>query len=292
MGLDLKKIKDNMEKKAQGGGIDRWKPTIGENYIRVVPHSLVYFTDSISTISFMYYAHFGVGPEGAQEMVVCPRSANKKNRCPVCEAAVLLRKGGNPSDQALANRLTGKRRHLINLIDLKNDTEIAKGIQIYECGGSVNDAIMQWCNEKWGDPIDLDSGRNLTLSMKVPGGDKMRTEYSITPDPTTSSIKDKLPANWKDQIKKLETIVPVSKTYDEIKKIMEGEVDYGTAATADAAPAHDAGVAGPAAQASAAVPVEKKPGAQPDCYGKLYSTRSHKCVDCTYNANCKVEFLK
>lgn len=291
MGLDLKKIRSNLEKKAsQSGGIDRWKPTIGENYIRVVPHSLLYFTDSIADISFMYYAHFGVGPEGAQEMVVCPRSVNKKNRCPVCEAAAVLRKTGNPGDQALANRLTGKRRHLLNIIDLKDEKETAKGIQIYECGGSVNDAVLQWCNEKWGDPIDLEAGRNLTLSMKVPGGDKMRTEYSITPDPTTSSIKDKLPAAWKEQIKKLETVMPAIKHYDEIKKIMEGEVDYGV--TEAAAVSGQEAAVPVVERAPQEALVEKKPAAQPDCFGKLYSTRSQKCIDCTYNANCKVEFLK
>jgi len=296
MGLDLKKIRSNLEKKAsQSGGVDRWKPVIGENYIRVVPHSLTYFTDSIADISFLYYAHFGVGPEGAQEMVVCPRSANKKNRCPVCEAVAQLRKTGNPSDQALANRLAGKRRHLLNIIDLKDEKETAKGIQIYECGGSVNDAIMQWCNEKWGDPLDLEAGRNLTLSMKVPGGDKMRTEYSITPDPTTTSIKDKMPPTWKEQIKKLETIMPAIKTYEEIKKIMEGEVDFVAADTAGAAaPENQMGAgdktdAGPSVKKSETPLAEKK---APDCFGKTYSTRSQKCIDCVQNAVCKAEFLR
>ena len=308
MGLDYGAIQGKLNKKAgQGGGIDRWKPSIGENYIRVVPHTLRYFTETVADVGFMFYSHFGIGPDGNQSMVVCARSANKKARCPVCESVASLRKTGDPRDQAMAGKMVGKRRHLVNIIDLSGEKETAKGIQVYECGGSVYDSILQWCNEKWGDPVALEDGRNLTLTMKVPGGDKMRTEYAVTPDPSTTSIVKILPENWKEQIKKLEVVLPVAKSYDEIKKIMEGDVDYGTAndAPADAgAPQAKASTGHPPAPAAPATsapakhkqapepePEPENDGKVPDCFGKMFSTRSKKCTECAQAAPCKKEFL-
>ena len=161
--------------------------------------------------------------------------------------------------------------------------------------------------------------------MKIPGGDKMRTEYAVTPDPTTGSIVAKLPKNWKDQLRKLETVVPAIKSYDEIKKILEGDVDYGTqGAAAPAADEHkiamdpnlapppvaapsphvapgvhvapvSAPVAAPApAPVAAPVPAPvapAAPGAQPDCFGQLYSTRSQKCIACAFKKECEHTFL-
>lgn len=309
MGLNLKKARETYEKKTEskGGVADRWKPQAGENSIRVVAHSLKYFTEDIAEIAFTFFAHFEVGPEGAKEMVVCPKTLNRKNRCPICEANAALSKTGDPGDAAMANDMGIRRRYLMNIIDLKSPETIAKGIQVLECGPSIHNEVLKWCNEKWGDVLDLETGRNLTLTMTLPAsGDKKRTNYSVEPDPERTSVSSKLPANWKDQIKKLETLMPQIKTYEEIKKILEGEVDYGNQEAEGAAPAAQAEAA-PAVQASAEpasaakpkadpskAPVEPAaPAKKPDCFGQKFSMKADKCKACPANAGdaCKTAFL-
>lgn len=300
MALDLNKIRDNYEKKTEGkGGIDRWKPQAGENYIRVLPHTLRYFTETIAEIGFTYFVHFDVGPEGAKEMVVCPKTLNRKNICPVCEAVALLQKSNDPNDQDLANRMGVRRRYLLNILDMKSAETIAKGVQVLECGPSIYNNIIRWCNPKWGDPLDLENGRNMTLTAIVPpGGNKIHTEYTVEPDPQTSSVVDKLPANWKEQIKRLETLVPQVKSYDEIKKILEGEVDYGSV---EKSAQQEQGISPTPLEKPHVAPQQVTPqpavppavnGTKPSCFGVYFSTTNSKCVACAVNAACKETFLK
>jgi hypothetical protein len=313
MGLNLKKMREAYERKAENkGGIDRWKPEKGDNTVRVLPHTLKYFTDEdVVTIAFTYFSHFGVGPEGAKDMIVCPRTLNTKehkNRCPVCEAVATLGKTGDPTDQALANDMGMRRRYLMNIIDLKSPETIAKGIQVLECGPTIHDEIFKWCNEKWGDPIALEDGRNMTITKTLPAsGDVKRTSYSVEPDPDKTSIEGKLPANWKDQIRKLETMIPAVKTYDEIKRILEGDVEYGEQGTGGkvaAAPAAPAPVQAPALAAKeaekpspdkgpGAPPPPAQDGMKPECFGMRYSMKADRCKSCPANAgdSCKKAFL-
>jgi hypothetical protein len=314
MGLNLKKARETYEKKTEskGGIADRWKPQGGENPIRVLPHTLKYFTEEIAEIAFTFFAHFEVGPEGAKEMVVCPKTLNRKNRCPICEANAALAKTGDPADAAMANDMGIRRRYLMNILDLKNAETIAKGVQVLECGPSIHNEVLKWCNEKWGDPLDLEAGRDMTLTMTLPAsGDKKRTNYSVEPDPAKTAVSAKLPTNWKEQIKKLETLLPPIKTYDEIKKILEGEVDYGAQGkegdgAAEAAPVEKAGTGAAPAQASAPSTAKAKldpekgpdkppedPNKKPDCFGQKFSMKSEKCKECSANSGdaCKSAFL-
>lgn len=313
MGLNLKKARETYEKKTEskGGIADRWKPQTGENSIRVLPHTLKYFTEDIAEIAFTFFAHFEVGPEGAKEMVVCPKTLNRKNRCPICEANAALAKTGDPTDAAMANDMGIRRRYLMNILDLKNAETIAKGVQVLECGPSIHNEVLKWCNEKWGDPLDLEAGRDMTLTMTLPAsGDKKRTNYSVEPDPEKTSVSAKLPTNWKEQIKKLETLMPPIKTYDEIKKILEGEVDYGSqetggeATSAAAAPAEKkaAEATAPAGSGKPKADPERGPdkqpeqagdGKKPECFGQKFSMKSEKCKACPANAGdaCKSAFL-
>jgi hypothetical protein len=312
MGLDLKKVRENYEKKtSEKGSFDRWKPTAGGNPVRVIPHTLKYFTEPVSEIAFTYFMHYSIGPEGSKSSVVCPKSFNRKNVCPICEAVAQLQKTGDPNDASLAADMGMRRRYILNIIDLKSAETVAKGIQPYECGPTVYNDTIKWINEKWGDPLDLEKGRNFTVTMTVPAsGNKKRTEYSVEPDPQPSSIMDSLPQNWKEQVKKLETLMPKVVPYDTIKKMLEGEVDYGTAGEENGEEAPHVGMAKEAvkvtAQATAQMtpapaqvqggagtgPVPAAPGGKPKCYGQLYSTKSEKCIACGVNDPCKAEFLK
>ena len=298
MALDLKKVRENYESKGKGGS-GKWKAQKGDNVVRVLPHSMEYFTGTVDDIAYMFLLHFNVGPEGAKQVVVCPKTLDRKNRCPICEASAMLRKSDDLRDQALGSDLSYRRRFLLNLIDMKDAETIGKGIQPFECGPKVYEGIIQWCNEKWGDPLDLENGRNLIIVKTIPAsGDIKRTEYKVEPDPNKTSIVDHLPPNWKEQVAGLEGIVPAVMSYEEIKKVLEGEVDYGNKSVTDDADG-DETTGGPSATPETTVskdPTKPKTAettsSKKDCYGKLFSGRSEKCVACGEKDPCKADFLK
>jgi hypothetical protein len=299
MGLDIKKVKDRLENKGKGGNPDRWSPQEGENPVRVLPHTLKYFTDTVDDIAFSYLIHFGVGPEGSKEAIVCPKTTNRKNRCPICEFIGVLKKSTDTKEQAMGSDMGIRKRYMINLIDLKDAETIAKGVQILECGPKIYEGIIQWANEKWGDPLDLETGRNLTIHKTIPpGGDKNRTEYKVEPDPNKSSIVAKLPKNWKEQLAKLETVFPQIKSYEEIKESLEGTVEYGSEEEAGTAVPGQEGVVSQTEQAAKnteekkAADAAKPASGKPDCFSKLFSNRNEKCIACPEKDPCKVEFLK
>jgi hypothetical protein len=308
MPTDLGKTTENYKRGvSQQGRADRWKAQVGDNHIRVVPHTLTYFTDMIAEIAFMFWIHFGVGPEGAQSAVVCPRTLGvrdgKRRRCPICEQVALLRKTGNPSDLALGNKMSAKRRYLMNIIDLKDKDTIAKGIQVYEAPSTVHDGVLQWCNQEWGDILSLEEGRNINLICKVPDGQKWKTEYSVIPGAKTTDVRNLLPKEWKDQIKHLESQIPPVKPYEDIQQLLAGDVDYGEEgeghAEEDAVehspepvpekpqPKVETEQSGPAGPAEPSSDVKR-----PDCFGQNFSLKSEKCSKCPVMAACKDEFLK
>jgi len=304
MALDLKKVKENSDRRQKSlGGSDKYKTQKGDNPIRVVPHTMKYFGETpVDDIAFAFYMHFNVGPEGAKQTVVCPKTLSRKNRCPICEASAAFRKSEDLKEKELGNDLSYRRRYLLNVIDLRSTEAIAKGIQPYECGPKVYEGIIQWCNEKWGDPLDFKEGRSLTIVAHIPpSGDVSKTEYKVEPEPSKSSAADYLPANWKEQIAKLETIVPKVLTYDEIKKVLEGEVDYGQQ-TADPVDGEETVAPSTAGKEDVKLIKDEKKekkeetkklaNGKKDCYGKLFSGRSDKCKACEDMAACKEEFLK
>lgn len=288
MGLNLKKTKEAYEKAmVEGRNRERWEPQAGPNLIRVLPPSLKYFTEELESIAYMYMMHFNVGPN--KRAVVCTRTAGENNRCPICEEATRLYKTKVPTNQALAKELFASKRYLLNILDLKSSEAASVGVQIYECGPTAYNSLLQWCNEKWGDPIDIDNGRNFTLVQIAPsGGNKKRIDYRAEPDIDKTSILDKLPSNWKEQIKKLELAVPEIKSYDEIRSILEGEVDI------------DEG----AGKEEVKVESEPKGGTEQPVlvsgkcsgFGKDFSNKKEKCQQCLKSIpdifeQCKREFL-
>jgi hypothetical protein len=318
MPLDLNQMEKDFKNRSQGGMAGYWQPQEGDNRIRVLPHTLQYFDGPITDIGFRILVHYDIGPAGSKSRVVCPHTFDiagdpekgtppKKHKCPICEWSVQLRNKGDDAAKALNSKIYARKRWIINVLDLNAQD---KGIQPLECGSKIRDQIVSYCNPKWGDPLDIGAGRDFTLTMTIPQGQKKdKADYKVVPDPTNTSIKSKLPANWKEQIAKLATLVPKAMTYDQIRAVMDGIEDAGSGA-ADVAAAHSestsASTSAPhtAAQTPAssdpvnpAPPPAQPPAAdasgRPVGFGQEYSTLdTSKCAKCGAKIDCKAEFLR
>jgi len=297
MGLNMQKLKENFDKKSERG--DRFNIQNGENYVRILPPSIQYLTEEVDYICYNYLMHYRLGVEGDKQAAACPKTAGKHQRCPICEAVARLYKNDTVEDKALAGDIRAKKRHIFNVIDLNNPE---KGIQIMETGPKLyEDLIVYVTNPKWGDLLDLDTGKNVVIT-KTDGKESATgyTEYRITPDPTSSSVRKVLPENFKEQIGLLQKAVPTPLTYDELKVILEGGV-LETAKKPVEAESEEKEPEEPAVQKSAPavkttekVQEVKEPsqGGQPSCFAKDYGPRREECLKCGVKAACREKFLE
>ena len=308
MALDTAKLKERFEKKSGRG--DRFELKDGDNMVRILPPSIEYLAETVDYISYEYLMHYQLGIEGNKTAEVCPKTADRKQRCPICEAVAKLYRLNTPEDKALASQIRAKKRYLFNIIDL-NDKE--KGIQILEVGPKIYEALVVFItNSKWGDLLDLDKGRDVCITKVNSNESQSRfTEYSVAPDPSVTSAREYLPKNFKEGFNGLKKAIPQAKSYDELKVVLEGgdsAVDVGAVKASSSVetkeedvPGSDASEPAPAkviqhkvVQAPETLqetPVPPK-GKEPTCYGQQYGPRRTECVPCAVKITCREKFLE
>lgn len=291
MGVDVKKLKEKWDKKGAKRA-DRLELQDGDNYLRLLPPSLEYLMEDVPYIHYEYPMHYKLGVEGNTTSEPCPKVNGKQHRCPVCETVFKLYGTKDPEDKALAGKIRAKTRFIFNALDLNN---LEKGIQILESGSTIYDAVLKFItNPKYCDILDLDKGRNITIT-KTPEKETSSgfVEYDVIPDPDITSIKAKLPQNWKESIAKLKNARPMPKSYDELKKILEGEDVTVESTGEEAAPEAEELPEEPVVAASAKKPLSAKPAStNPECFGKDYGPKKEECISCATKAPCREEYLK
>ena len=300
MALNIEKLKERLENK--GGRADRFDIKDGENNIRILPPSLEYLADNIDYISVEYLMHFNIGIEGNKTAEICPKTFSKAARCPICEAVAKLYKLNTAEDKVLASQIRAKKRHLFNIIDM-NDKE--KGIQILEVGPKIYEYLVVFItNPKWGDLLDLDKGRDITI-FKTNAKESATgyADYSVSPDPSVSSIRADLPKNFKEAIQLLKKAVPQAKTYEELKAILEGEEfvpsdkvqpkeeSLKEVDSIEEADSSEGVVEEKSKAKEVAEEPKKKSTQQPTCFGEQYGPRRTECVSCSFKVECKKAFL-
>lgn len=308
MGLDLAKFKERFDKRKGRG--DRFELQDGDNVIRILPPSLQYFAGEVDYIAFEYIMHYKLGVEGNKTAEACPKTLDRKLRCPICEAVSKLYKLDTPEDKARARDIKAKKRYVFNVIDLSNKD---KGIQILETGPTIYDDLGVFIkNPKWGDILDLDKGRDVVItktnSKETQSG---YTEYSVTPDPTTTSAREYLPANFKEAIGQLQKAVPLPKSYQELKVIIEGgdsQVDISVlrATLSPVSQDEDDGVQGTPDESEPEVQPQNKVvetnntphklpeegDVPPSCFGVQYGPRRQECGPCPSRNPCREKLLE
>jgi len=282
MGININKLKEKFDRKS-AQRTDRYNMKDGDNYIRILPPSIEYFSDDLDYISFEFLMHFNMGTEGDKKAEVCPKTAGKNHKCPICEAVYKLYKTNTVEDKTLASGLRAKVRHIFNIIDLD---DIDKGIQVLETGPKIYEKILVFAtNPKYGDLLDIDKGRNITITKtSAKETSSGYTEYDVIPDPDITAIREKLTKNFKETITLLSKQIPIPKSYDELKAILEGE-EY--------TPEEKTAVEKKEKPVTKSEPEEKpKSEEKPTCFGVDYGPKRDACAKCELKADCRKAFLE
>jgi hypothetical protein len=285
MGVDAKSLQEKFNRKGSQRA-DRMKLDDGDNYLRLLPPTLEYLAESVDYISIDYLMHYRIGYEGNYSHEVCPKTTNKQNKCPVCEAVNKLYATKDETDRQLAGRIRAKIRYTFNVIDLNN---LDKGVQILEQGSQIYTEILKFIsNPKYSDILDLDKGRNVTIT-KIPEKESNTgfVKYEFIPDPDVCSTRDKLPKNWKEQVAKLEAAVETPKSYVELKKILEGVTDEDEPEVKEEVVVEET-IETPATETV----VEAPKGEKPECFGEEFGPKKEQCTACDVKVDCREEYLK
>jgi len=292
MGVNAKLVQERFNRKGCQLA-DRIKLEDGDNYLRLLPPTLEYLAEEVDYISIDYIMHFRVGYEGNYVHPICPKTQGRQHRCPICEAVNTLYATKDETDRQLASRIRAKTRYTFNVIDLNN---LDKGIQILEQGSQIYTEILKFIsNPKYSDILDLDKGRNVTIT-RIPEKESNNgfVKYEFIPDPDISSVRDKLPTNWKEQIAKLKASVEKAKSYDELKGILEGVPVDGAEETVE----ETGGTSSPETETGGTpLPktekaVETPQNEKPVCFGEEFGPKKEQCTACSFKVACRDEYLK
>ena len=167
------------------------------------------------------YMHFGLGEDGKTSFV-CRKTENPNNHCPVCEYINQLQKSNNKNDKALADKIKGRKRVYMNVLDRNSDNG-SEEIKILACGLTVQKQIISiLCDPDYGDVTDFESGHDITIKRE---GQGLNTEYTVIPKPqqtpaSTTMSKEELEEAMPD----LDDLWRVPSVED-MEKVLYGEDD-------------------------------------------------------------------
>lgn len=163
MSLDIDKIKSklqDLQKKSGGnggGGNLYWKPSEGEQVIRVVPYK-----ENPSNPFIEMYFHYGFGGE----TLVSPASFGDPD--PIYEFSQKLRKQGDDESYKQSKKFEPKMRtHLPIIVRGEED----QGIRYWGFGKTVYEDLLGYmADPDWGDITHPKTGRDIKLTYEVPEG--------------------------------------------------------------------------------------------------------------------------
>lgn len=212
----------------------------GKNMIRILPP----FGKAEWAVEA--WVHYGVGKDAQNTkgtMIVCPKTADEKAYCPVCELSSHYKKLSKKKDDAHdkeARQIYRKKRVYYNAIDRSDN------LSKYEFGVDPKDSVEKWINTETGEPespvkvlgtgveiyksligfiIDPDYGDitdaedGLDVNITKTGSGQFNTKYETKTARKNSPIGYD---DWKTAMNDLSSLA-TPKSVEDIEAIMEGK---------------------------------------------------------------------
>lgn len=224
MGIDFEGLKNNDNTYGKRSSFNRWKPSAGENVVRILPPTMRYFKEDINYFSEVFNNHFVSLGKNQFEVFRCLRDHPETTKCPAC--TFFFKYKDNPKEELsqMAYRFNSSVRHIMNVIVVETEGgDAPEGVQVYECGPGVYDDIKLYAeNKRYGDIFHPKEGRNMIIHL-TPGKEHKtgRNQYNVNPDIDSSSVVHLLGDDWKNKINSLEDEVPEFPSEDYIYQVIE-----------------------------------------------------------------------
>jgi len=213
----------------------------GRNQVRILPPR-----EDMDSFAVEAWVHYGVGKSGTDKkgkMVVCPKTTNENNPCPVCELSKqLYGMSKKKDDKAMkeAKQFNRKKRVYYNALDKadvltdfelredpkdkdkqiwfnKKTDEQETPVKVLGTGiGVYKDLIKIIIDPEYGDITDPEQGLDIIITKS--GSGQFNTEYDVKSVRKESAIEF---AEWEENLNDL-SVFTKHKTYNEIADIMDG----------------------------------------------------------------------
>jgi hypothetical protein len=217
MAIDMSKMRDRLNKlttKGQGGGASNfWRPTDGNQTIRIVPTK---DGDPFKD----YFFHYNVGNNGG---FLCPKK-NYGEECPVCDFARKLYQDGDEESVKMAKDLTARQRFFSPVL-VRGEENL--GVKVWGYGKMAYETLLNLVlNPEYGDITDVQEGTDLDLHYgKAPGQSFPQTK--LTPKRKSSPVcEDSTPeqcAEILDTVPDLDALFE-KKSTAEVQAILDGHL--------------------------------------------------------------------
>lgn len=220
MGLNFDKLQEKQAKRRGTG----WRPRDGDNRVRILPPSSIYFThpEELDDFAIEYNLHFFKIEGEKTEVVRCLEDVGLP--CPACRTWRTYRRNPDPAWQELAKQIKPSNQFLFNMLDLSNPQG---GIQRWQANYTCHTGIMEiGVNPAWnagGDVISPTEGINFVIKLiprdRSPSG---FNKYSVSPEPTRTSVMEILQpiAGWVESLDELASVPDEPGAPEEVESLI------------------------------------------------------------------------
>lgn len=191
-------------------GITAFKSQVNDNFIRVMPPK-----DPRAFWAREVYIHSEIGANRAT--FLCMNKMFGKP-CPVCEYVEQL-KAQNLNPEAI-KPLYARKRYLMFVYDVRDDSTIAKGLRWYDAPGKLVSEIILKSKDKRTkavvDVCDPVEGRDIEFIRK---GQGLKTDYAGI----DLKITETVPADWYENVPTFDEVLIIP-TYEQVQRELTGGV--------------------------------------------------------------------
>lgn len=163
-----------------------WRPSIGENIIRILPAN----TDD-GNFAFEQSQHFGFKVAGEKRAFPCMISLGQ-DICPACQLIAAYEDDEDDDVKAILEKMNPSKYFLMNIIDRNANKP---GVRIYSATpGAMKGILDIFADSDYGDITNPIKGRDIKITKT---GSEKATRYKIMVRPNISKVGL---ANWADQL--------------------------------------------------------------------------------------------
>jgi hypothetical protein len=216
MAIDMEKMRNRMSalKNAGNGGGKFWRPSEGEQIIRIVPPP---GSDPFRD----YWFHYNVGDAPG---FLSPKK-NFGEECPLDNFVRQLWKEGTDESKRVAKKLSARQRFFAPVVVRGEESE---GVKVWGFGKRAYETLLNLVlNPEYGDITDPESGIDLVLHYEKPIGASF-PETKITPRRKSSPLHENAEqaAEMLDTVPDFEELFASSrKTTEEVQAILDKFLD-------------------------------------------------------------------
>jgi len=194
-------------------GMKSYAAKEGHNFIAIIPPK-----DPTKYFGHLVHVHYNVGPN--KNAFVCP-TADRNARCPICEKRAQLEEEDAEVHKDLIYELRPSLRVLFFVVDMKDKSTAAEGVQLYDAPNTVNQLVCgASTNPRTGEVIDISDPQEGKIMVFERVGKGRNTKYQ------NGKIEDRPPLlpEWLEGLPEFVDILDLA-SYEEIQASFDGGVN-------------------------------------------------------------------